>query len=100
MDYQAELAPNIQANVSAALLEDLRLLSRKGHGEQAAQFQALDYTAQLIPREQQGRATIITRQNAVLCGQPWFDACFKTLDPACIITWHAQEGDAVSADQV
>ncbi|HUX89218.1 MAG TPA: carboxylating nicotinate-nucleotide diphosphorylase [Gallionellaceae bacterium] len=100
MDYQAELAPNIQANVSAALLEDLRLLSRKRHGGQAAQFQALDYTAQLIPRDQQGSATIITRQNAVLCGQPWFDACFKTLDPACIITWHAKEGDAVSANQV
>jgi nicotinate-nucleotide pyrophosphorylase (carboxylating) len=100
MDYQAELAPNIQANVSAALLEDLRLLSRRRHGERAAQFQALDYTAQLVPRDQQGRATIFTRQNAVLCGQPWFDACFKTLDPACIITWGAKEGDAVSANQV
>ena len=100
MDYQAELAPNIQANVSAALLEDLRLLSRKRHGEQASQFQSLDYTAQLIPRDQQGRATIITRQNAVLCGQQWFDACFKTLDPDCSISWHAQDGEAVKANQV
>jgi nicotinate-nucleotide pyrophosphorylase (carboxylating) len=100
MDYQAELTPNILANVSAALLEDLRLLSRKRHGEQASQFQSLDYTAQLIPRDQTGSATIITRQNAVLCGQQWFDACFKTLDPDCSITWHAKDGDAVIANQV
>ena len=100
MDYQAELTPNIQANVSAALLEDLRLLSRKRHGEQASQFQSLDYTAQLIPRDQTGSATIITRQNAVLCGQQWFDACFKTLDPDCTIAWHAKDGDAVKASQV
>jgi len=100
MDYQAELTPNIQANVSAALLEDLRLLSRKRHGEQASQFQSLDYTAQLIPRDQTGSATIITRQNAVLCGQQWFDACFKTLDPDCTIAWHAKDGDAVKTSQV
>lgn len=99
MTYQNELNLNIQANVAAALLEDLRPLSRKRHGEKAAEFQATDLTARLIPAEQKGSATIITRQNAVLCGKAWFDACFKALDPDCSITWFAAEGDTVSANQ-
>ena len=99
MTYQNELNLNIQANVAAALLEDLRPLSRKRHGEKAAEFQATDLTAKLIPGGQSGHATIITRQDAVLCGKPWFDACFKSLDPDCSITWFAEEGDAVSANQ-
>ena len=100
MNYQKELDVNIQANVSAALLEDLRLLSRKRHSEKPMEFRTLDITAQLIPREQQGTATIITRQDAVLCGRPWFDACFKSLDPDCIITWFADEGAAIAAKQL
>jgi len=100
MDYQKELDANIQANVSAALLEDLRLLSRKRHSEKPVEFRSLDITAQLIPREQQGSASIITRQDAVLCGRPWVDACFKALDPACSILWFADEGAAVKANQL
>lgn len=93
------LAPHIHTNVSASLLEDMRQLSRRRHGEKAAEYQSLDYTAQLIPRDKQGSATVITRQDAVLCGRPWFDACFKMLDPDCILTWHANEGEAIKAGQ-
>lgn len=100
MTIQNDLTAHIQANVSAALLEDLRPLSRKRHGEKAAEFQPLDITAQLIPAAQVGSATIITRQDAVLCGRQWFDACFNTLDPDCNIIWFAEEGDDVTAKQV
>jgi nicotinate-nucleotide pyrophosphorylase (carboxylating) len=100
MTYQTELNAHIQANVTAALLEDLRLLSRKRHGEKPAEFLSLDITAKLIPREKTGKATIITRQDAVLCGQQWVDACFKTLDPDSTITWLAQDGDHVKENQV
>ena len=93
------LAPHIQANVSASLLEDMRQLSRRRHGEKAAEYQSLDYTAQLIPRDKAGTATVITREDAVLCGQPWFDACFSMLDPDCSLTWHVQEGEAIMAGQ-
>jgi nicotinate-nucleotide pyrophosphorylase (carboxylating) len=93
------LAPHIHANVSASLLEDMRQLSRRRHGEKAAEYQSLDYTAQLIPRDRHGSATVITRQDAVLCGTPWFDACFRMLDPDCTITWQAKEGDAIRAGQ-
>jgi len=100
MTYQNELTLNIQANVNAALLEDLRPLSRRRHGEKPSEFQTLDYTSQLIPREQKGKATVITRQDAVLCGTQWFDACFKTLDPDCKIDWLAADGDRLTANQV
>ena len=93
------LAPHIHANVSASLLEDMRLISRRRHGEKPAEYQSLDYTAQLVPKDKTGSATVITREDAVLCGKPWFDACFKMLDPDCTLTWHANEGDAIKAGQ-
>jgi nicotinate-nucleotide pyrophosphorylase (carboxylating) len=36
----------------------------------------------------------------VIAGRPWFDACFRTLDPDCVIDWQVSEGDAVAADRV
>ncbi len=78
------LAPHIQASIRAALDEDI------GSG---------DLTAQLIPPQQAGHATVVTRPNAVLCGTQWFDGCFKTLDPDCTIHWFAREGEAIKAGQ-
>ena len=79
------IAPSIRANVDAALKEDVR------DG---------DLTVQLIPEHTQAQATVITRQNAVLCGTPWFDECFKTLDSDCIVTWQAKDGDFIKAGQM
>ena len=79
-----DLPSHIQANISAALDEDA--------GD-------LDLTAQLIPPQQIGHATVITRQDAVLCGTQWFDGCFKALDPNCTLHWLAQDGDAVKTNQ-
>jgi nicotinate-nucleotide pyrophosphorylase (carboxylating) len=59
-----------------------------------------DLTAQLIPAAQTARARVITREAAVIAGRPWFDACFRTLDPDCVIDWQVSEGDAVAADRV
>ena len=94
------LTPHIQSNVSAALLEDMRVLSRRRHGEKAAEYQSLDYTAQLIPRDKAGVASVITRQDGVLCGKAWFDECFKMLDPDCTLSWHAHDGDTIKAGQL
>jgi nicotinate-nucleotide pyrophosphorylase (carboxylating) len=58
-----------------------------------------DATAGLIAAETRATATVITREAAVLCGRPWFDACFRTLDPAVAIDWRAADGDRVSAGQ-
>jgi nicotinate-nucleotide pyrophosphorylase (carboxylating) len=58
-----------------------------------------DLTAQLIPESRKARATVITREDAVLCGCAWFDEVFRQLDPGIRVTWSAHDGDRVQADQ-
>ena len=84
MPIDPEFAAIIRANVAAALAEDMR---------------SGDLTAQLVPEKTHGHATVITRQNAVLCGRAWFDACFKTLDPSCSITWFVHEGNKIAPNE-
>ncbi len=79
------IAEQLALDVARALAEDV------GNG---------DLTAQLLPAAQTAHARIITRENAVIAGRPWFDACFQVLDPACHITWQVSEGDSVGADTV
>ena len=81
----ASLNAEIERNVAAALAEDV------GSG---------DLTAQLVAADTIRRATIVSREDAVLCGTAWFDRCFAKLDPAISITWHATDGDRVVPDQV
>ncbi|MDD2929602.1 MAG: carboxylating nicotinate-nucleotide diphosphorylase [Sideroxydans sp.] len=78
------LISHIRANVQAALEEDI------GNG---------DLTAQLIPEGSKAHATVITRDEAVVCGVLWFEECFKTLDPDCHIDWKVKDGDRVKARQ-
>lgn len=59
-----------------------------------------DLTAQLIPATQTTHARVVTREAAVIAGRPWFDACFRTLDPACAIDWQVSEGEPVAAGSV
>ncbi|HMM46656.1 MAG TPA: carboxylating nicotinate-nucleotide diphosphorylase [Thiobacillaceae bacterium] len=56
-----------------------------------------DLTARLIPAGQIARARVITRETAVIAGRPWFDACYRALDPDCLIEWAVAEGDVVAA---
>ncbi|HMJ49094.1 MAG TPA: carboxylating nicotinate-nucleotide diphosphorylase [Burkholderiales bacterium] len=79
------LASAIRENVKAALKEDL------GRG---------DLTAKLIPAHARARASVITREAAVLCGTAWFAACFRKLDPKIKIRWNARDGDSIPAGQV
>jgi nicotinate-nucleotide pyrophosphorylase (carboxylating) len=72
-----EIAAEVARNVAAALAEDV------GSG---------DRSAALVPEGQQARATIVSRQTAVLCGAPWFEAVFKTLDPRVDVRWLVAEG--------
>ena len=43
--------------------------------------------------------TVVTREDAVLCGAAWFDACFRRLDSTAAIRWHARDGATVAAGQ-
>ena len=77
-----DLASEIERNVAAALAEDV------GDG---------DATAPLTPAGKPVRAAVTCRQDAVVCGQPWFDACFHKLDPKAEIRWTVTEGTQVKA---
>ena len=79
-----DLENTLAANVRAALDEDV------GTG---------DLTARLIPEDAAGQARVLTREDAVLCGAGWFEACFLALDPAVKIAWHATDGDRIHAGQ-
>jgi nicotinate-nucleotide pyrophosphorylase (carboxylating) len=54
-----------------------------------------DITAAIIPESMTAEAEVVTREGMVLCGQPWFDAVFKSLDANVNINWLAAEGEAV-----
>jgi nicotinate-nucleotide pyrophosphorylase (carboxylating) len=76
----ADLPEDLARTVARALEEDV------GTG---------DLTAALVPRDRSARATVITREQAVLCGRPWFDEVFRQVDPRVQVEWHAGEGEAV-----
>ena len=78
-----ELHAVIAQNVATALAEDL------GSG---------DLTAQLIA-DTPGRARVVCRSSAILCGVFWFEACFTQLSKHISITWKVAEGAAISPGQ-
>jgi len=80
LDPFADLA----ANVAQALLEDCC---------------TGDITAELIDAGTQARAHVITRETATLCGRPWVNEVFATLDPSLTVTWYAEDGQQVKPDQ-
>jgi nicotinate-nucleotide pyrophosphorylase (carboxylating) len=80
-----DVPPDLEEQVARALAEDV------GAG---------DLTAELVPRERSGRATVITREAAVICGQPWVDAVFRQIDPAVQVQWEVAEGASVAPDQL
>jgi len=57
-------------------------------------------SAQLIPAERQGRAQVISREAAILCGAAWFDEVFRQLEPRIGVRWHFQDGAQVRANAV
>jgi nicotinate-nucleotide pyrophosphorylase (carboxylating) len=80
-------APPLQAvadDVARALAEDL------GPG---------DATASLLP-DTADVAYLLCKEDAVVCGRPWFDACHRALDPDVRIDWRVAEGERVPAGTV
>lgn len=57
-----------------------------------------DLTAALVPADKTATATVITRETAVICGRPWFDATFAQLGGAVRIDWQVEEGAHADAD--
>jgi nicotinate-nucleotide pyrophosphorylase (carboxylating) len=85
METSERLADEIERNVSTALAEDI------GSG---------DLTALLTPAGQPARGIVVSREEAVLCGTAWFDACFRRLDENARVRWHAGDGERIHAGQM
>jgi nicotinate-nucleotide pyrophosphorylase (carboxylating) len=56
-----------------------------------------DVTADLLEAAETAHARVITREPAILCGQAWFEACFRTLDPNVQCDWLVGEGARAAA---
>lgn len=80
----APSAQVVAADVERALAEDL------GTG---------DVTAALLPDAPES-AYLLCKEDAVVCGRPWFDACHRALDPDVRIDWRVSEGERVPAGTV
>lgn len=83
--FAAPDAAQIVVDIERAFAEDL------GPG---------DATAELLPLDARARAELTCRDAAVIAGTPWFDACFRRLDPAVRIDWQVRDGDRVAPGSV
>ena len=80
-----ELRNAIVENVRDALAEDI------GSG---------DITAALIPAEQPAIASVISREEGIVCGRDWVTEVFQQLDERVEITWHVKDGEQVIPDRL
>jgi len=59
-----------------------------------------DLTAALIPADRTGRASVITREPAIVCGIPYVEASFRQIDPRVRLDWQIAEGAAAAAGRL
>lgn len=81
--FDTALAVAFETNLCAALDEDI------GSG---------DLTGLLVPEHDIVQARVIVREDAVLCGAPWFEAVMTRVDPRISIDWKYAEGEQMHAD--
>ena len=73
----------INSSVNAALEEDI------GTG---------DVTAASFNNNEMASAKVISREEAVLCGQQWFELTLHKLDPNIVVNWEFNDGDKLEKD--
>lgn len=83
--FDIDLLNALNANVQLALAEDV------GSG---------DLTGELVPAEAVAVAHVVVREDAILCGAPWFDAVMFALDESIQIDWQYAEGAQMTANSV
>jgi nicotinate-nucleotide pyrophosphorylase (carboxylating) len=82
-EFDDKLQAAFEQNILAALLEDV------GTG---------DVTGRLVPDDTRVRARVIVREDAVLCGAPWFEGVMLAVDQDTGIDWKYAEGDRMAAN--
>ncbi len=78
--HSKDALSDINRAVNAALDEDI------GTG---------DVTAASFNNNESATARVICREEAILCGQKWFELAFHKLDPDIVIDWQLKDGDAL-----
>ncbi len=81
--FDSPLQAALDENIRAALSEDV------GTG---------DLTGRLVPGDKMVKAMVSVRENAVLCGAPWFEGVLKGVDPDIHVNWLHAEGDEMKAN--
>lgn len=79
-----EIAAQVEDDVARALAEDV------GSG---------DLTAGLIDPAKTAHATIICRESAILCGQPWVMEVLRRIVPGAVVKWHVHDGEQCQPNQ-
>ena len=74
----------VDADVAAALAEDI------GSGDATA----------LLLDDAPDSAYLLCKEDCVLAGRPWFEACHRALDPGVAFDWRFDEGDRIPKGQV
>jgi nicotinate-nucleotide pyrophosphorylase (carboxylating) len=80
--FHTELPADLGSIVRRALSEDI------GAG---------DLSAELLDAGRDSGAEVICRDDAVLCGTPWFDEVFHQIDPSVRIAWRFEDAMDVPA---
>ncbi len=86
------LPAGLVAPPRAVVLEDVRRALAEDIGPG-------DATAALLPDEP-ADAYLLCKEDAVVAGRPWFDACHRALDTDVRIRWQVDEGHRVAAGTV
>jgi nicotinate-nucleotide pyrophosphorylase (carboxylating) len=74
----------VDADVAAALAEDI------GSGDATA----------LLLDDAPDSAYLVCKEDCVLAGRPWFEACHRALDPGVAFDWRFDEGDRIAKGEV
>jgi nicotinate-nucleotide pyrophosphorylase (carboxylating) len=56
-----------------------------------------DLTANLVPDGEYAKATLVSRENAVVCGNPWIEGVFRILDPTISVDFYRADTDEIGA---
>ena len=57
-----------------------------------------DVTGELIHSSLSQAASLISREESILCGSKWFETAFRILDPNIEIIWNQEEGTLIEPD--
>ncbi|HEU0228958.1 MAG TPA: carboxylating nicotinate-nucleotide diphosphorylase [Burkholderiaceae bacterium] len=85
MPFDNSLRAAFEAAVESALSEDV------GSG---------DVTGLLVPATATATAELKVREEAVLCGAPWFEAVMRRCAPQAQVEWRYAEGDLMAANSL